>query len=59
MKNTTRAELIKIDDAMRTFMRALSDLTKTEEKKDTMMSIRRSYLHLAHAQLYLEELIGE
>jgi hypothetical protein len=52
MKNTTRAELIKIE-------RALSDLTKTEEKKDTMMSIRRSYLHLAHAQLYLEELIGE
>lgn len=59
MKNTTRAELIKIDDALRTFMRALSELTRKDEKKEIMMGIRKSYLHIAHAQLHLEELIGE
>lgn len=59
MKNTTRTVLIKVDDSMRELMRALSDLTKEEEKKDTMMQIRRAYLHTAHAQLYLEEMIGE
>ena len=59
MKNTTRTELIKIDEAMREFMRALSNLTKEDEKVDVMMGIRHSYLHIAHAQLYLEELIGE
>lgn len=59
MKTTLRTELMKIDEELRTLMGRFATVMAEEAKSDVVTKIRRSYLHVAHAQLYTEELVGE